>query len=273
MMTSLLEIVAGSRIVDLSQPWFVGMPHHPAHPPFLFSLNKKHGDYVGPGGVSSASESIALGGHVGTHIDALCHFSCGGHLHDGRAAGDLQSYGGGLGALTVDTVEPILRRGVLLDICGMHGNRPLDAGHEITPVELDQAVERQGVKIHSGDVVLLRTGWAQFWDDAPRFISEVHGPGPSVAGAQWLSSRGVFAGGSDTVAFEKVPDPAMPVHVHLLVESGIHIIECLNLETLAADKIYEFLFIASPLKIRGGTGSPVRPFAVAPSRNNSVTMQ
>jgi kynurenine formamidase len=56
----------------------------------------------------------------------------------------------------------------------------------------------------------------------------------------------------------------MPVHVHLLVESGIHIIECLNLEILAAQKIHQFLFVASPLKIRGGTGSPMRPFAIVP---------
>ena len=69
-LSDLLEILSKSRTVDLSQPWFVGMPHHPAHPPFLFSLNKKHGDYVGPGGVSSASESLGLGGHVGTHLDA-----------------------------------------------------------------------------------------------------------------------------------------------------------------------------------------------------------
>ena len=54
----------------------------------------------------------------------------------------------------------------------------------------------------------------------------------------------------------------MPVHVHLLVESGIHIIECLNLEQLAADQVYEFVFVAAPLKIRGGTGSPIRPFAL-----------
>ena len=261
-MTDLLRLATSARIVDLSQPWFVGMPHHPAHPPFLFSLNKKHGDYVGPGGVSSASESLALGGHVGTHLDALCHFSCGGTLHGGREAAGIQSYGGGIGALTVDTVQPIVRRGVLLDIAGLLGNEPLAATVEITPEILDRAVAAQSVSITAGDVVLLRTGWAQFWEDAPRFISEVRGPGPSIAGARWLSSRKVFAGGSDTVAFEKVPDPAMPVHVHLLVESGIHIIECLNLEALAAAKIYEFLFVASPLKIRGGTGSPMRPFAL-----------
>ena len=81
-------------------------------------------------------------------------------------------------------------------------------------------------------------------------------------GGRWLSARGIFAAGSDTMAFEKVPDASMPVHVHLLVESGIHIIECLNLEELAAARAHEFVFIASPLKIRGGTGSPIRPIAV-----------
>ena len=75
----------------------------------------------------------------------------------------------------------------------------------------------------------------RYFDDPKKFISEVRGPGPSIAGARWLSERRVFAAGSDTVAFEKVPDPAMPVHVHLLVESGIHIVECLNLDELAAD--------------------------------------
>lgn len=265
-LNELLELLAGSTLMDLSQPWFVGMPHHPSHPPFLFSLNKKHGDYIGPGGVSSASESIALGGHVGTHIDALCHFSCGGALHDGGQAADRQSYGQGLGALTIDTVPPIVRRGVLLDIAGLLGGQPLPADYEISPEILDRAVAAQGVEIKAGDVVLLRTGWARFWEDAPRFISEVHGPGPGFAGARWLSSRKVFAGGSDTVAFERVPDPGMPVHVHLLVERGIHIIECLNLEQLAADAEWEFLFVGSPLKIRGGTGSPMRPFAVLPGR-------
>lgn len=119
------------------------------------------------------------------------------------------------------------------------------------------------VEVRPGDVVLLRTGWARFWDDAARFIAQVHGPGPGEAGARWLSRRGVFAAGSDTVAFEKVPDPNMPVHVHLLVESGIHIVECLNLEQLAAERRYTFLFVATPLKIRGGTGSPIRPLAIA----------
>jgi kynurenine formamidase len=152
---------------------------------------------------------------------------------------------------------PILRRGVLLDIARAD---PLSDDFEITPGHLDAA--SAGVEIGPGDVVLLRTGWARYFRDPGKFILQVHGPGPGLPGAKWLSARGVFAAGSDTVAFEKVPDPAMPVHVHLLVEKGIHIIECLNLEELAKAGVREFLFVAIPLKLEGATASPVRPIAL-----------
>jgi kynurenine formamidase len=90
----------------------------------------------------------------------------------------------------------------------------------------------------------------------------VQGPGPEAEGARWLSARGIFAAGADTVAFERVPSADMPVHVHLLVERGIHLIECLNLEELARDGVHEFAFVAAPMKIEGGTGAPVRPLAL-----------
>jgi kynurenine formamidase len=264
-MSDLFNLAASAKVYDLAQSYFVGMPHHPAHPPFLFSLVKQHGEYVGPTGNSSASDAIAMGSHVGTHIDALCHFSCGGKLYEGAEAAPAQSYAGGLRKFSIDTIPPIVRRGVLLDIASHHGAAPLPRDFEITPEHLETAIQSQSVEIRAGDVVLLRTGWATYFEDPAKFISEVHGPGPAISGAEWLSARGIYAAGSDTVAFEKVPDPSMPVHVHLLVESGIHIIECLNLEELAAAKAYEFLFVALPLKIRGATASPIRPIAlVAP---------
>jgi kynurenine formamidase len=257
MLTDLLRLAAQARVYDLSQPYFTGMPHHPSHPPFLYSMTKKHGDFVAPGEVSSAAESIAMGSHVGTHIDALCHFSCCGKLHDGSVAAEVQSYAGGIETnLAIAEVAPIFRRGVLIDLAT---DGPLSEDFVITP-ELLAAKSR--VSINQGDVVLLRTGWAQFWNDAPHYIRQVHGPGPELAGAEWLSGHGIFAAGSDTIAFEKVPAASMPVHVHLLVEKGIHIIEALNLEQLAQDGIAEFLFVAAPLKIRGGTGSPVRALAL-----------
>jgi kynurenine formamidase len=267
-MNELLGWIRKSKAYDLAQPYFVGMPHYPTHPPFLFGLTKKHGDMVAEGGVSSAADSIALGSHVGTHIDALCHFSRGGKLHGGREAKAVQSDAGGIGEHSVDTIAPILRRGVLLDIAAQMKTDALPTDFSIAPDHLETAARAQHVEIQNGDVVLLRTGWARFWNDPVRYIvggkgAVPSGPGPELEGARWLSSHGVFAAGSDTVAFEKVPAASMPVHVHLLVDSGIHIIEALNLEELARDRIYEFVFVAAPLKIRGGTGSPIRPIALA----------
>ena len=261
-MNGLLELLTAAKVYDLAQPYFPGMPHYPTHPPFLFGLTKQHGDAVGPAGNSSAADAIAMGSHVGTHIDALCHFSCGGKLHGGDDVAPLQSYVGGLRKYSVDTVAPILRRGVLLDIAGALGGNPLADDFEVKPEHLEAAARAQAVEIHGGDVVLLRTGWARYFEDARQYVRDAHGPGPSLAGAQWLSVRGIFAAGADTVAFEKVPAPAMPAHVHLLVDSGVHIIECLNLEDLAADRVWEFVFVAAPMKIRGATGAPVRPLAL-----------
>ena len=268
MTSELLNAIRRSKVYDLAQPYFVGMPHFPTHPPFLFGLTKKHGDYVAETGMSSAADSIALGSHVGTHIDALCHFSCDGKLHGGLDVGPVQSDSGGIRELSVDTIAPLLRRAVMLDIAAHVKMETLPTDFQITPQHLESAANDQEVSIQKGDVVLLRTGWARFWNDSARYITGGHGtqaasPGPELDGAKWLSKFGVFAVGSDTVAFEKVPTATMPVHVHLLVESGIHIIEALNLEELSRDRIYEFVLVATPLKIRGATGSPIRPLALA----------
>ena len=256
-MPPLWEQLAAARVYDLGQPYFTGMPHWPAHPPFLFGLTKQHGDMVGPAGNSSAADAMAMGSHVGTHIDALCHFSCGGMLHGGHAVDDLQTYGGGLKKYSVDTVAPILRRGVLLDLAGARRR-----WRKIARSRRSSWRRRGRRRSGAGDVVLLRTGWARYFEDARKFVNETRLPGPGLAAARWLSAQGIFAAGSDTVAFEKSPVPEMPVHVHLLVESGIHIIECLNLEELAADGVSEFLFVGVPMKIRGATGAPVRPLAL-----------
>jgi kynurenine formamidase len=254
---ALWDDLAGARVFDLAQSYFTGMPHFPTHPPFLFSLTKQHGDSVGPSGHSSAADAIALGSHVGTHIDALSHFSCGGKLYGGHPVEGQQSYGGGLRQHSVDTIAPILRRGVLLDLAA---DGPLPADHEVTGEEL--AAAKRGLEIRPGDIVLLRTGWGSRYSDARQFVNDTRLPGPGLAGAQWLSAHGIFAAGSDTIAFEKLPAATMPVHVHLLVESGIHIIECLNLEELSAAGVREFLFVGAPLKIQGATGAPLRPMAL-----------
>jgi kynurenine formamidase len=214
--TSLLNV----RAYDLGQPYFPGMPHFPSHPPFLYSLTKKHGDILYDSGVTSAADAIAMGTHVGTHIDALSHFSCNGVFYGGRRVE--HTYEHGMTELGVDTVGPIVRRGVLLDIAGLEGVDVLPVDFEVTSDHLSRAANTE---VNEGDIVLLRTGWARFFSDTKRYINNTVAPGPGIEGARWLSSRKIFAAGSDTVVFEKTPSPAMSVHTHLLVESGIHIIE------------------------------------------------
>jgi kynurenine formamidase len=217
-LTELLDAVGRCRAIDLAQPYFTGMPHYPIHAPYLYSLSKKHGEQVSPGGASSAAEAIAMSTHVGTHIDALCHFSCNGKLHGGVDPAGVQSYANGLERFSVDTIQPLFRRGVLLDIARLQGTDVLPVDFVIMPEHLDRASE--GIAIYSGDVVLLRTGWSRYWNDPGRFISQVHSPGPGLEGARWLSDRKIFAAGSETAPFEFMPNPSMSVHVHLLVESG-----------------------------------------------------
>jgi len=250
------------RIFDLSQEWRIGMPHWPTHPPFLYSLSKGHGDIVLEGGVSSAAEVMTLGGHLGTHIDALGHFSRHGRLHGGIAAAANQSFEYGLAAAGIDRVLPIVRRGVLLDVVpdGMDALAPSQA---VMAADLEAAATRAAVPVEPGDVALIRTGWGRLWDRPREMAGPGGAPGLDLGAAQWLSARRIFAAGSDTLAFEVTPTSTFPVHVHLLVESGIHIMEALDLEAVRQAAVYEFLFVASPLKIRGGTGSPIRPFAIA----------
>lgn len=263
MLDQLLDLLESAEIHDLGQPYFVGMPHHPAHPPYQYSLSKAHGEFVRENGSSAAAEAIALGGHVGTHIDALSHFSMCGKFFKGVATQSNQSYGGGMTEYGVETIKPILHRGVLLDVAASQEKDVLPPDFVIDAELLERVAERQGTEIREGDIALVRTGWAVYWSDAGRYINQLKNPGVNLEAAQWLSSKGVFAGGSDTVAFEHLPSETMPVHAHLLVEQGIHIIEALNLETLAENERYEFAFIAAPLKLLGGTGAPIRPLAAA----------
>jgi kynurenine formamidase len=259
-MRDLFQRLQRARRIDLGQTLAPGIPHWPTHPPFIYGLTKAHGEAVLEGGVSAAADSIAMGTHTGTHLDALCHFSCDGLLHQNYEVS--QTYTGGQEHLAVDTVAPIVRRGVLLDLAAHEQCDILPADYEATPAALASCAGAQGAVIEEGDVVLLRTGWARYWPNPRVFVNDGRTPGPALAGAGWLSSHRPFAVGSDTLAFERIPSPRMEVHHHLLVERGVHIVEVLNLEELAEAGIHEFLFIAAPLRIRGATGSPLRPFAL-----------
>ncbi|MBM4791826.1 cyclase family protein [Streptomyces sioyaensis] len=256
----------GITLHDLAQPLETGMPCSSNHPGFRLALQRRHGDMVRPDGSSAANEVIVTGGHVGTHIDALCHASFAGKLFGGHDAAQAQQ-GGRFSVHGAETITPFLCRGVLLDVAAVHEVDTLPGGYPITATDLEQAAERSGVRPGPGEVALVRTGWARNWTDPEAYLGADSGvPGVIEEAAGWLADHAIRAAGADTTAFEHIPAGAghrvLPVHRLLLVERGIHIIEHLNLEALAAAGVAEFLFVLSPLKIVGGTGSPVRPLAV-----------
>jgi kynurenine formamidase len=270
-MRDLIRRLSSLRRFDLGQSWRAGMPHYPSHPPYMHSLTKLHGDFVLENGASSASDSIALGTHTGTHIDALCHYSLNGHLYGGGEVSALQDWTAGIAQHGAGTMPLFLRRGVLLDVARLLGENPLAADTTIDAALLESAEAAAGARLERGDVALIRTGWGQYWGDSRRFVNGLRMPGVTLEGARWLSERGVAAAGSDTLSFELLPSPRMEVHVHLLVKAGIHILECLALEELSEARVSEFLFVATPLKLEGATASPLRPYALAEPEHNLET--
>ncbi|MEJ2865029.1 cyclase family protein [Actinomycetospora flava] len=259
-------VAAGTRTVELGQPLFTGMPTSPNHPGFRMTLIRRHGDAVRPDGGSASNEILVTGGHVGTHVDALSHVSHDGLLHGGVDAEAAQR-GGRHTEHGAERIPPMITRGVLLDVPGARGVTALDPGEGVTADDLAAAAERAGAEPGPGDVALVRTGWAQRFDDAASYLGHDTGvPGVTEDGARWLAERRVVAAGADTTAFERIPPGdghrVLPVHRILLVEHGIHIIEHMALEEAAEQGLTEFLFVLTPLRIVGGTGSPVRPVAV-----------
>ena len=268
MRDGLLEAIEGGvEVYDLARPLAADTPHSPNHPPFRMALMRRHGDKVREDGSSAASELFVTGGHTGTHVDALAHVSYRGYLHGDVLAEEAQR-GGRFSACGIDEMEPMVCRGVLLDVAALHATDTLPGGYGIAAEDLAGAAQRQGVEVRRGDVALVHSGWGRNFDDTEVFLGHETGvPGPTEEAARWLSEKGVRATGGESIAYEQIKPEVghalLPVHRLLLVEYGIHIIEVMNLSGLASAGVHEFLFVLAPLKIVGGTGSPVRPLAVA----------
>lgn len=263
---SILEDLTHSRIFDLEQPRYAGAPVLAAHAPgFVYTLHRHHESGM-PESRTSASGSYYSTEHSGTHIDALSHQAENMHLYGGREITPQMQTSTGFRELGVDTISPIFRRGILLDVARTRGADWLRQDQPITLEDIEATLQRQGTTVQEGDVVLVRTGAGALWRDPDSYLQA---SGMETAVSQWLADRRVFAVGADNMAWD-IPgyvDPDLrvsyPGHLVLLVRNGIHILENLFLEELAQAHQYEFLFICLPLKMRGATGSPVRPAAVA----------
>ena len=214
-------------------------------------------------------------GQVGTQFDGLAHIGTRTKMADGSAVDvfyngytvDEMAGAYGLQKLGIEHVKPFITRGVLIDIAGYKGVTTLDHSYEVTVDDVRGALKRQDISeksIDPGDALFFNYGWSKHWSDAEKYNFNPPGIGLGVAG--WIVEKQASMIGADQWTTEVVPNPnpgmEYPVHQELLVKAGIFNLENMVYDELLADEAYEFLFVFTPIRFKGGTGSPGRPIAI-----------
>jgi kynurenine formamidase len=203
-------------------------------------------------------------GQVGTQLDMFPHQTIGEETYNCVKVADIASRGS-FSEMGVDTVGTIFTRGIMLDIAALKGVPVLGDTYEITVADIEQAQQRQNIRIEEGDAVIFHTGWGTLWArDNARYVRSC--PGIGVAAAQYVIQRNPILMGSDNWPVEVAPNPdrniSLPVHQIALVVNGVHLLENMKLDTLAERRPSEFALMVQPLKIKGGSGSTVAPSAL-----------
>ena len=285
------KILKAMRIPKTGQTYELGriyeqeMPQYGYRPYFLTVIPAAEAAKEGTG-VAQQDYFTGFIGQMGTQYDAFGHQGKTVRMADGSlknvyyngfSQDDLTGKNrgvGGLEALGVEHVKPIVTRGILIDIAGYKGVPVLESRYEVTLADVRGALAKQGMNertIEPGDAILFNYGWAMYWNnpqkynDARFFVGENQGsPGIGVEVARWAVDKKASMVGADSCCVTIQP-PTRPelgnVH-HELLFGGVGMLENMDLRELARDRVYEFLYLNLTERIRGATGSPVRPIAI-----------
>lgn len=268
--------IRDGKTYRLGQVYEAGMPLFGAR---VFALRLPGSPTGGPFGDNKLvynDEFLATEiGQVGTQFDGLGHI--GLQLGKDGDKSEMRYYNGftgaeigstyGLNKLGVQNVKPFFTKGHLFDVAAVRGQM-WDVGQEIKLADVQAAMAKQGMSessISDGDAFFFHTGWSSLWmKNNDRYGSGEPGIGLEVA--EWLVSKNACLVGADTWGVEAVPNPdpklAFPVHAHLITKNGIHLHENLVFDALIADRKYQFVYVFTPVRIKGATGSPGEPLAV-----------
>jgi kynurenine formamidase len=203
-------------------------------------------------------------GQVGTQFDGFAHQTHEDSHYNCFKTGAISTRGG-FTKLGIEKVGMLMTRGVLIDVAGLKGVDTLPDTYEITIKDLQDALAKQRMTLQPGDAVLINTGWNKLWGkDNARYVKSC--PGIGIAAAEWLARQDPMLIGADNWPVEVAPNPdpklSLPVHQVALVVNGLHLLENLKLDELAAKQVYEFAFVMQPIKAQGFTGSTVAPVAI-----------
>ncbi len=274
-----LTLIKTGKVYSLAVTWREGMPVPGPMVSYTITPGLRHGDITDIKPASAAAEVITMSTHVGTHIDALCHI---GEIQDANGNpspdGTVQLYNGeghfvpaaqtanqdGQKHLSIADVPPIIARAVLIDVPRFKGVDILPDLYVITAKDVQDTLAAQTMAVTPGTAVLIRTGFYKHLaaGHAKTYRDDIAGLG--LEAAQWLHQQGMILAGADNMTVEAFAPPYdHAVHRYLLVHHGVTHLENLYLEELAANQVYEFLLIVTPLRLQGATGSWVHPIAIA----------
>ena len=285
------KIVKALRIPKTGQTYELGRIYEPTMPqygnrPFYLITHLAAAPQKEGQGFAQQEYFTGYIGQMGTQYDGFGHQGRVVRMADGTLKNvyyngftqeDLTGRNrgqGGLEALGVEQVKPIITRGILIDVAGFKGVPVLDSRYEVTMADVRGALAKQGIRedsIEAGDAILFNYGWAMHWEnpakynDSRFFVGENQGsPGIGVEVSRWAVEKKASMVGADSCCVTIQP-PVKPelgnVH-HELLFGGVGMLENMDLRELARDRVYEFLYVNLVERIKGATGSPVRPIAV-----------
>ena len=256
------------RVLDESTPKFPGRYWHQTVDVSAEFENRRRPDSMGRGWgkneINWITEIQSGTFQVGTQLDSIGHIQIGDRFYNGWKTDDLVEPWG-LARFGMETIPPVITRGVLLDVAGLKGVERLDAGYVITVADAEAALTRAGLSLRAGDAVLVHTGWGALWGkDNATFLSGE--PGPGLALIEWLYDKRVALVGTDTWSIGPVPgeDPERPFVVPqtMYVKMGLFGLENVATEELARKRVHEFMFTLTHAKTRGSTAAVIAPAAV-----------
>lgn len=201
---------------------------------------------------------------TGTHIDGLGHVGIDRVFYDQTPGSDFYDFSG-LKKFGTHSLPPIVGRGIMIDVAASKGVAMLDGGQAILPSDLREALDRQGLAIESGDIVMIRTGWMALMRENPeRYLASA--PGIGIEAAQYLADCGVVMIGSDQASTEvypaERPGEFAPVHQLNLAVNGVYHLQNAYLDDLAADAVNEFFFVLGVPRFFGASQMTVNPVAI-----------
>jgi kynurenine formamidase len=257
------KLIKTGEVIELGHVLAADMPFFGTR---RFDVHTKRTFLNQPSNRRGSNEEIVITeiGQVGTQLDGFTHQTHENSLYNCFKQDDISTRGG-FTKLGIEKVGAMITRGVMIDVAGLKGVDMLGDSYEITVQDLEQALQKQNLKLQPGDAVFIHTGWGKLWGkDNARYVKSC--PGVGVKAAEWLVKQDPMIVGSDNWPVEVAPNPdkeiSLPGHQIFLVVNGIHLLENMKLDELAAKKVNEFAFMMQPLKVKGGSGSTVAPIAV-----------